>query len=282
MDLSEAVERYVASRRWARGTVRGATHTFTHFVRATGDPLVAELTSEHVEAWWATQGKVAPSTARGRHSQVSNLFRWCRHAGLLEGDPMATIARPREPRRHPVTLSEDEVRRLMMVVPDERAALIVHLMLGLGLRCIDVHRLELADVDLVDRTLSVTGKGGHVDMLPLPDQLVRTLGRYLRQYPATAGPLVRAYDAPVRAVSAQRISEMMAAWLREAGVKQGRWDGRGAHALRRTCATELLFAGVNVRSVQAVLRHQSLASTQRYVRRSDVEELRVAVEREFC
>jgi integrase len=78
-------------------------------------------------------------------------------------------------------------------------------------------------------------------------------------------------------MSAQCISEMVGAWLRDANLKRDRFDGIGAHALRRTCATELLQRG-NIRQVQAVLRHASLTSTERYLRRSEAEELRQLVD----
>lgn len=94
--------------------------------------------------------------------------------------------------------------------------------------------------------------------------------RWLRTYRRT-------YSTPSRGMSAQHISESVGGWLREAGIKRGRHDGIGAHALRRTCATELLQRGT-IRQVQAVLRHASLTSTERYLRRSEAEELRALVD----
>lgn len=279
MTVGEAVGAYFATRRWQRGTMKVNEHTLRHFTSDTGDPPIADLDRHHVEAWWANQASMSPGTARGRHSTVSNFLRWCRHAGLLEGDPMVTIERPREPRRVPVTLTDGEVERLLKVVPDLRADVIVRLMLDIGLRCIDVHRLQVGDVDLDRLLVTIHGKGGHVDLLPLPTVTARSIRRYLDAEPVSSGPLVRAYGAPLRALSAQRMSELLAAWMRDAGIKRRRLDGRGAHALRRTCATQLLDDGANVRQVQAVLRHQSMATTSRYLRRADAEELRSILER---
>jgi site-specific recombinase XerD len=209
---------------------------------------------------------------------VTNFLRWCRHADLLDHDPMVTIERPREPRRMPVTLSDGEITRLLKVVPDLRGDVIVRLMLDLGFRCIDVHRLEVGDLDFERMLVTVHGKGGHVDVLPLPSVTARSIRRYLDKHPVSSGPLVRAYDAN-RALSAQRMSELLAQWMRDAGIKRRRLDGRGAHALRRTCATTLLDEGANVRQVQAVLRHQSMSTTARYLRCADAESLRAILER---
>ena len=238
---------------------------------------MADIDHDDCARWWATRQHLAASSARSRRSTVANFLSWCRHTGLLERDPLAGIPIPREPRRMPAVLSDDDVSALLKVVPDERGAAIVLLMLRLGLRCIDVSNLQVADVDLRNLTITVHGKGGHADLLPLPAECATAIRRYLARHRAPAGPLFRTYSTPSRPMSAQHISESVGAWLREAGIKQGRHDGIGAHALRRTCATELLQRGT-IRQVQAVLRHASLTSTERYLRRSEAEELRTLVD----
>jgi integrase/recombinase XerD len=272
------VGQYLSTRRLAAGSLRHMRHTLGGFVSVVGDDP-AKITAEGVEEWWQTQHTMAVSTARLRHSTVGVFLRWCRHRGLMAHDPLAHIPRPREPRRSPVTLTDDELRKLLAAVPDLRGDAVVKMMLWMGLRAVDVHRLEVADWDQVAQVLTVHGKGGRVDPLPVPTTVATALRRYLRQHPATAGPLIRAYDSPVRALSAQRISEMVAAWFVASGVKQTKWDGRSGHALRRTCATDLLRRGVNVRDVQAVLRHESLSTTEKYLARTDCEDLRDALER---
>ena len=181
----------------------------------------------------------------------------------------------------PATLTDEDMRHLLRVVPDDRGHAIVCLMYWLGLRCVDVHNLAVGDVDFRRKMIVIHGKGGHEDALPLPDAVADAVRRYLRRNPAPAGPLFRTYLSPPRPLSAQHISEMVGAWMLEAGLKTGRYDGIGAHALRRTCATDLLDRGANLRQVQAVMRHESLASTQRYLRRAEAEELRSIVERDL-
>lgn len=241
------------------------------------DRPIAEVDHDDCARWWATRAHLAPSSARSRRSTVANFLAWCRHTGLLDRDPLAGIPIPREPRRMPATLTADDVDELLRVLPDDRADAIVRLMLRLGLRCVDVANLQVHDVDLRALTVTVHGKGGHADLLPLPAECARSIRRYLSRNPAPAGPLFRTYSTPTRPLSAQHISECVGAWLVQAGVKRGRYDGIGAHALRRTCATELLERGT-IRQVQAVLRHASLTSTERYLRRSEAEELRGLVD----
>lgn len=280
MEMGGAVEQYMATRRWARATRRLNRYTLAAFVAAVGEDLeVAHLDHEAVARWWVTQSHVCASTARTRRSTVAGFVSWLRHTGQLVGDPLAGVPVPKEPRRTPVTLSKDEVRALLAVLPDDRAHAVATLMLGLGLRCVDVSRLDVCDVDLARRLLTITGKGGHVDVLPLPSVVERAVGRYLRRHPAPAGPLIRDARWHRHRVTPQRLSELFSAWCQDAGVKHRRHDGRGAHALRRTCATDLLDQGANVRQVQAVMRHASLSTTQRYLRAAEAEELRPVLER---
>jgi site-specific recombinase XerD len=276
--VGEAVERYVSTRRWAAGTTKHSTYTLGQFAEVVGvDRSIHYVDHEDCARWWATRQHLAASSARSRRSTVANFLSWCRHTGLLEGDPLAGIPVPREPRRMPATLTDDDVAALRHVLPDYRAEAIVELMLRLGLRCVDVSNLQTHDVDTRGGVITITGKGGHVDLLPLPRACGTAVSKYLARCPAPAGPLFRTYTSPSRAMTPQCISEMVGGWLRDAGLKRDRFDGIGAHALRRTCATELLQRG-NIRQVQAVLRHASLTSTERYLRRSEGEELRGLVD----
>ena len=272
------IDNYLRSRRLAPRTARQQHQVLATFADTCAVPLEL-LTPADVDRWWRTQHRYSVGTARVRHSVVSCFLRWARHQGLMAHDPLAHIPKPREPRRSPVTLTADEVGLVLAECPDRRADLVVKLMWWMGLRCVDIHRLETADVDLEAMVLRVHGKGGHVDPLPIPTVVADALSRYMRSM--GAGPLVRTYLPPTRAVSANRLSEMVTDLMASAGVKGASGDGRSAHALRRSCATDLLERGANVRQVQAVLRHESLATTQRYLRRAECEELRSVMERDL-
>jgi integrase len=100
-----------------------------------------------------------------------------------------------------------------------------------------------------------------------------TLLAYLDEAPATSGPLVRRYDDYSKALVPHYISDMVRGWMRDAGVKAGPRDGLSGHALRRTCATDLLDGGAHIRQVQEVLGHSSIQQTAKYLRKADAMEL---------
>lgn len=278
LNITGCIDLYATTRRWAPKTRRGQRYALQHFAATCGVDRFDQLDADAVTAWWSTLTTLCASTARARRSTVKNFLSWARHTGRIDGDPMAVIPIPREPRRVPVTIAADDIDRLWRVLPDVRAHAIAELMLTIGLRCCDVARLEVHDVDLDRLTIAITGKGGHRDLLPLPRSAADAIRAYLRQHPAPAGPLIRDGRWHRHPLTAQWLSDLFRAWMSDAGLKVRPYDGHGAHALRRTCATTLLDRGATVRQVQAVLRHESLQSTARYLRMSECEELRPVVE----
>lgn len=262
-------------REFTGGTPRSVRSTLHLFAEAVDDPPPADITRRDVLGWMASQD-VAASTARNRLSMVRTFFDWLIDRDVVTVNPCNGIRGPRQPRAVPRALRTDDVAALLDSVPDARAELIVLLMVQEGLRACEVANLEVADVDVSEGTMVVVGKGGHQRMLPLTVETRRALRAYLNEHPAPAGPLVRSYQRP-KGLSAGYISGRVAKWMRDAGVKQAPHDGVSGHSLRHTAATDVLRAtNGNVRVVQVMLGHQSLATTQRYLR-TYPEELREAM-----
>ncbi len=245
--------------------------------RATGDGPVRRLDRRSAEAWMAETAHLKASTRRLRWGFVSQFCEWAVDEALLERNPFRTVKPPKPARRPPRALPHDAVARLLAVVPDLRGRLIVLLMVQLGLRCVEVARLEVTDVDFGARSLRVRGKGSHERVLPITEECWDALGEYLGRHPASVGPLVRAWSpnggslacsaprASSRPVSEGSISKLMSGWMYAAGVKSSPRDGRSAHALRHTCATDMLNNGADLLEVRDTLGHTSVATTQVYL-----------------
>lgn len=158
-----------------------------------------------------------------------------------------------------------------------RTRVVVILMCQLGLRCAEVSRLQVGDIDWTNGSLLVHGKGGNQRVLPITAEARQALEDYLSEHPACAGPLVRSYADPTRALTPGYIGDRIRKLMFLTGVKALPRDGKSAHSLRHTAATDMLAHGANVRSVQVALGHQSLQTTQRYLSWS-VDDLRRAME----
>lgn len=152
------------------------------------------------------------------------------------------------------------------------------LMVGMGLRCVEVSRADVADFDPAACTLLVRGKAGHERVLPVPVDIAALVVGYLDEVGWQAGPLVRPLSGQHRRVSEHTLSRRVADIMREALVKRRPHDGVSAHALRHTAASDVLDRCHDVRVVQQMLGHQSLATTQIYLRRASLDQLREAME----
>jgi site-specific recombinase XerD len=163
------------------------------------------------------------------------------------------------PQRLPVTLSSEEVRRLLAVVPGLRERAAMEVAYGAGLRLSEVLHLKLTDVDSQRMILRVEqGKGKKDRNVMLSPALLETLRAYWRQaqprvwlFPGQSG------KRPMHPTILQRA-------FRQARDQAGIGKPVSFHTLRHSFATELLESGVNVRTIQALLGHRSLGSTQRY------------------
>jgi site-specific recombinase XerD len=160
---------------------------------------------------------------------------------------------------------------LLLTLPDSRAVLVCLLMVQEGLRAIEVTRLQLSDVDFGDGTILVKGKGNQERLLPVSSETRHALDAYLAGHPARAGPLVRSFTHPARAITANHVSKLVSRWMCAAGVR-----GTG-HSLRHSMATHLLRAGADIRDIQMALGHMNLSSTSVYLPFSDVGRLRTVM-----
>jgi integrase len=270
MLLADAIAAYTTDRH-ARGeisaaTARQLTWRLRLLARACPGLDVGELSRAHVLEWQRSVGWQRPATRRGYLSALRTFAGWAIDNELLSTDPTARLAKVCDVRGEPRHLSAGRVARLQMILPDERARLIVALMHQLGLRCVEVARLEVTDWDSSAAELRLVGKGGHVRYGQVLDDLAVMLER---RCAGRTGPII--------GITAGRISILVSRWMDQAGIKGGRYDGVSAHALRHTAASNLLDGCGNVRLVQEFLGHASLSTTERYLRRHSRAEMRAAM-----
>lgn len=275
--LQPLARKYLASRR-ARGeltrkSVRSLTARLDSLIRSYGNRPVRQLGPSHIETWLESIGHLTPSSRAAYISTARGFVDWLRKEGHIRNDPMRDVQRVRRPRTVPRAITPDEVRRLLAVLPDQRAVLIVWLMVGCGLRCAEVARLGSSDYDERARTLAVRGKGGHERILPVPDEVAAVIDAYgLR-----SGPMIRNHLYPGRGLEAQTIGVLVSGWFRDAGIKKRAFDGRSAHALRHTAASDVLDRCKDVTVVQAMLGHDNVRTTSIYLRRAKLDVLRDAM-----
>lgn len=274
MRLTDTTESFMVARGYSGESRRQRLVIINGFIDHTGNPTCDDITPADMIAWWATKSDRKPAT---RRAYLTVIRLWWRHniaMGWATSDPTILIATPRIPNRPPVSLRAAEIETILAVPRTPRNRAILTLMLGCGLRSGDLQRVNIEDVDMGHRVIRVRVKGGDELIKPVPRIAAEDLAVLLDTLPSH-GPLIRVCG---RRISVSRLRAVVTAMLVDAGVKRDAHDGRSPHILRRTFATELLRAGVNVKDVQDLMGHDSLTSTQRYLAPSDAGELLEAVE----
>lgn len=202
-------------------------------------------------------------------SAVRSFHRFLVREGVTERDPAAGVAPPRLPRNLPRPLPVDDVRRLLEA-PEESAPTgvrdraILELLYGSGLRISELTGMDVDDLDLEAGSLRVLGKGGKEREVPLGSFGRDAVSAYLtRGRPALATGVSRGalfLNARGGRLSRQSCARLLGRYVRLAGI-----DRRVTlHTLRHSFATHLLEGGADVRVVQELLGHASVATTQIY------------------
>lgn len=279
--LSVLVDDYLAHRVAQRTlsplSARNHRSTLRTFAAFIGHMSVDALSSDHIEAWLAGRQHLQPATRRAQFSSVKVFCTWLVRRGHLARNPVLEVKSPRQPRSVARALDADRVAELLAVCPDVRGRAIVWLMVGMGLRCCEVERLEMGQWDRRAQVMVVRGKGSHERALPVPAEVAAAIAAYLTEHPTGSGPLIRSYRRPGRALTADALSGMVSEWFRAAGVKGAPRDGISAHALRATAASDVLDTCGDLRVVQEMLGHQNLATTSIYLRRASLPQMRSAM-----
>ena len=259
-------------------TAEGYRSTLAVLVAIHGHRPVAHLGTATIERWLEQRARLKPSTRATQWSQIKQFLDWLVDRGELSVNPCRQMRPPRRPRTEPRTIDTGDVAALLAVAPDARARAIIHLEVSMGARRVEVHRLRVEDWLRRDRLMRLVGKGGHERVVPVPPRASAAFAAYLDEHPATVGPFFRSYQRPHMPLAPSTIGHMMSDLMYEAGIKHAPHDGVSGHALRRTCASEVLDACGDLRVVQQLLGHAHLSSTSVYLRRANLVQLREAME----
>jgi integrase/recombinase XerD len=271
------VEKFLAvsAARLAARTIDSYRRDLTAFGGWLGSS-VAGASTEDLERYLAElrANGLAPTTIARRAAALRSFFRHQVLVGARAENPAAELPLPRRARRLPRTLSPGEAERLIEAAKGTspralRDRALVELLYGAGLRVSEAVGLERSGVDLDGRLVRAAGQGGKERIVPIGRQAVDALRRYLsrgrpfldrRHRPelflnAQGGPLTRAGAFLIL----RRLAE-------KAGLEPGRVH---PHLLRHSFATHLLEGGADLRSVQEMLGHADLSTTELYTHVSD-------------
>jgi integrase/recombinase XerD len=211
----------------------------------------------------------SPATINRKAASLRSFYRHLRREELIDDDPTAALSPPAKSRRLPRVLSYAEVKRLLESVGGAdsialRDRALLEVMYGCGLRASEVVGLDLGDVDLRRGFVRPHGKGNKERFVPLGREAASALQRYLRAgRPELVGSRTQSrlfVNFRGAGLTRQGLYKIIQRHAREVGL-EGRMS---PHTLRHSFATHLLSGGCDLRSVQEMLGHADVATTQMY------------------
>lgn len=208
------------------------------------------LTPEHIQGFLARP--MAPATRATYHASIRAYCAWMQRTGIREDNPADQTPRPRRPKSKPRPVAASQLEALLEAANRRRTRDYILLGALAGLRVHEIAKIHGRDVDPYTHALTVVGKGGKVAVVPLHDGLLPLVAHYPRDD----------YWFPAYTRDGHISAHAVSAAIRGAMLRAG-FDGQ-PHQLRHFYGTELVRAGVNLRVVQQLMRHESPASTAIY------------------
>lgn len=203
-------------------------------------------------------------------SGIKNFYRYLRLEGIMETDPTELLESPSVGLRLPSVLSLEEIDALIAAMEDtptgRRNRAIVETMYGCGLRVSELCALQISHIDFRNAVMLIRGKGSKERLVPVNEVALTRIKNYVD---------TDRNDVPIASVDAdtvflnsrgRHLSRVMIFYiLRDAAARAGIRTPLSPHTLRHSFATHLLEGGANLRSIQQMLGHESIATTQIYL-----------------
>lgn len=244
--------------RRAQRTVDERCRVIGRFLLETGvDPL--ESKPMDVARWLSTHEEWGQSTAATYYSYLMSFHKWLVMMDYRSENPMHKTQTPRRPERSPRPVADSDLIKLLTIRVHHRTKVMILLAALAGLRVAEIANVRGEDIDLDAKRIHVTGKGNKRAWVPLHPILADVAYKMPRAgfwFPGNS----RRAGLPVRSKS---VSDIIGQAMRRAGI-------RGTpHSLRHWYATTLLSDGADLRTVQELMRHSSVQTTQVYTQVPD-------------
>src|SRR4051795_4807888 len=228
------------------------------------------LTIREFLAYLYAQNYTKSTTAR-KLATLRSFYKFLIRRGVVSVNPLSTIRTPKQEKRLPKCLDLEQVQKLLDAPGDAdllsaRDKAMLEVLYSSGIRVSELVELEMADLDLQEGVLRVKGKGRKDRLTPIGSQAIKALQRYFelrgREPKCQAGRwAARVFlNKHGDTLSTRSVRRKLDKYLVEAGLD----PGISPHTLRHSFATHLLNNGADLRSVQELLGHQSLSTTQIY------------------
>lgn len=236
---------------------------FRLFMRGRG-AVSREKVSEFMK--WMGQRGYSPTTIMRKLAALKSFYKYLRSEDKVKHDPTADIRLPKTPKRLPKALNERETLDLIKGARGQlRDKAILELLYATGLRASELIGLKLQDVNLEASFLKCFGKGGKERIVPLGEFAKIALEKYMKEERPAQEKKNREKEALFldrngTRLSRQALWEIIKKYVKRSGIR----SGASTHTLRHSFATHLLEHGADLRTVQEMLGHANISTTEIY------------------
>ena len=220
-----------------------------------------EVTPSHIVAFLSRRD-ISDATRSTYASHLRAFFRWALLQNLIAVNPMDRVPAPRRPRYMPRPIQSSQLTRLLAVCKRKRTRMMVLLAAFAGLRVHEIAKFRGSDLDRERELITVVGKGAKSALLPAHALILEDAHGFPTDdlwfpSPTRDGPMASA-----------GVSQSIGRAMNRAGIDAT------AHQLRHWYGTELLHSGADLRTVQELMRHDQISSTQIYTHVTDASKVR--------
>ncbi|MGN1252471.1 MAG: tyrosine recombinase [Muribaculaceae bacterium] len=265
--------------------VADVTRLLTALDCADDDEAVRHISTADIQAFMANLHDlgIGPTSQARILSGIKSFFRFLILERAVDVDPAALLESPRTGLHLPEVLTIDEVDRMTASTgydPDDsttftdgrsgdiaqRNRAILEVLYGCGLRVSELCELQLSQVNFDNRFMIINGKGSKQRMVPMSDFTAKTLGQYIGGARTRIIPAHGAEGTVFLSHRGKPMSRVMVFYIvRDAAKACGIRKNVSPHTLRHSFATHLLEGGANLRAIQMMLGHESIATTEIYL-----------------
>jgi integrase/recombinase XerC len=256
----------------SRDDQRAPAPTTAVLVETDVSQRLREVTTEQVKAFLAflSSQDYSKSTIARKLATLRSFYKFCMRRGYVPTHPLATIRTPKQEKALPKFLEVEQINTLLST-PDSSTLLgcrdraMLEVLYSTGVRVSELVALDIEDVDFTARTIRVRGKGKKQRVSPVGPTAMAALQRYLEMRRADArsasfDPRALFVNKHGQRISTRSVRRKLDKYLTECGLD----PSISPHTLRHSFATHMLNSGADLRSVQELLGHQSLSTTQVY------------------
>ncbi|MFH0913657.1 MAG: tyrosine recombinase XerC [Candidatus Omnitrophota bacterium] len=250
---------------YSKHTVSNYRLDLDGFSKFLGDLDVANIDYLLLRKYLATQKeKNFKARTINRHlSTLRSFFKFLVREGYLKTNPIASLSSPKQEKYLPLFLTEEEVGRLIASVkPKDKQGIrdraVLETFYSTGIRVSELVGLDVEDVDFIGGIIKVLGKGRKERIVPIGDIAISAIRAYLEI--RKKEPEALFLNKNGRRITDRGIRNVVGKYIRMASIRQG----VSCHTLRHSFATHLLNRGADLRSVQELLGHVNLSTTQIY------------------